>query len=102
MAECVTSEILDDDGPAQACVVHTTYAPCPHDGEPACPTPLHMFNLQDRDAAVLAWQIRTKGQRPLIIHDEKRIPDPADHVIEDEILPCPCAPEVLQAEGAAS
>ena len=36
MAECVISAIHDTDegGMVPACVVHTTFAPCPHDGEP--------------------------------------------------------------------
>lgn len=99
MAECVISAILDTDegGMVPACVVHTTFAPCPHDGEPACPVPLHAFNHADRDAAVRFWQLRTRGQRPLIIHDEQRIPDPYDHVMEDEIHPCPCGAEILPA-----
>ena len=37
--------------PREAGVVHTSYAPCPHDGEPACPAPLHMFGHQDRAEA---------------------------------------------------
>ena len=41
------------------------------------------------------WRIRTDGQRPLIVHGEQRVPDPADHVIEDRILPCPCGAEVI-------
>ena len=101
MAECVISAIIDtDDGYSlvPACVVHAAHAPCMHDGEPACPVPLHVFNHQDRDAAVRAWRLRTHGQRPLVIHDEKRIPDAYDHVMEDEIHPCPCGAEILPAE----
>ena len=104
MAHCVISAIVDTDyvdALVPACMVHAAHAPCMHDGEPACPVPLHAFNHSDRDAAVHAWQIRTRGQRPLIIHDEQRIPDPEDHVIEDKILPCPCGAEVLEARVAA-
>jgi hypothetical protein len=98
MAHCVISAIFDsEDGMVPACVVHTTYAPCPHDGEPANPGPLHMFNHESRDAGVEFWRLRTHGQRPLVIHDEQRMPDLAGHVIEDEILPCPCGAEVLKA-----
>ena len=100
MAHCVVSAILDTDegGMVPACVVHTCHAPCPHDGEPACPTPLHMFNHEDRDAAIRFWRLCTHGQRPLIIHDEKRIPDPYDHVMEDGIHPCPCGAEIIAAQ----
>ena len=44
------------------------------------------------------WEIRTHRQRPLIIHDEHRIPDLAGHVVEDDIRLCPCGAEVLEAE----
>ena len=100
MAECVISATYDTDVEAlvPACIVHTTHAPCPHDGEPANPAPLHMFNHQDRETAIRFWRQRTHGQRPLIIHEKQRVPDPADHVIEDEILPCPCGAKVLPAE----
>ena len=101
MAHCVISVILDSGyGPVPGCVVHAAYAPCLHDGELASPVPLHAFGHQDREAAIRMWRIRTHGQRPLVIHNEKRIPDPADHVIEDQILPCPCGAEVLGAELA--
>ena len=101
MAHCVISAILDTDVDAMvpACMVHTTHAPCMHDGEPANPAPLHAFNLSEREDAIRIWQIRTHRQRPLIIHDERRIPDPNDHVLEDEIHPCPCGGEVLAAEA---
>jgi hypothetical protein len=42
---------------------------------------------------------RPHRQRPLIIHDERRIPDPYDHVIKDEVRPGPCGAEVLAAEA---
>jgi hypothetical protein len=104
VAHCVISSIVDsDEGYAlvPTCIVHASHAPCMHDGEPANPAPLHMFNHQDRDAALRAWRLRTHGHRPLIIHDEQRVPDPADHVIEDRALPCPCGAEVLAAEEGA-
>jgi hypothetical protein len=101
MAHCVISAILDTDVDAMvpACMVHTSHAPCMHDGEPANPAPLHAFNCSEREDAIRMWRIRTHRQRPLIIHDERRIPDPADHVLEDEIRPCPCGAEVLAAEA---
>lgn len=102
MAHCVISAIADADVDyvlVPACMVHTAYAPCMHDGEPASPVPLHAFNCADRAAAIGMWEIRTHRQRPLIIHDEHRIPDPSGHVAEDEIRPCPCGAEVLAAEA---
>ena len=101
MAHCVISIVLDaDEGAVPGCMVHAAYAPCMHDGEPACPVPLHAFGHQDREAAIRMWRIRTRGQRPVIIHDERRVPAAADHVIEDQIHPCPCGAEVLAAEEA--
>jgi hypothetical protein len=102
MAECVISAIVDTDyGGAlvPACVVHAAWAPCPHDGEPACPAPLHHFpGNGTREEALRRWRLRTRGQRPLIIHTD-RIPDPLDHVHEDEVLPCPCGAEIIPAGG---
>jgi hypothetical protein len=51
-----------------------------------------------RDEALRLWQLRTRGQRPLIIHTDK-IPDPYDHVMEDEIHACPCGAEILPADA---
>jgi hypothetical protein len=103
MASCVISAIVDtDDGNAlvPACIVHTCHAPCPHDGEPACPVPLHAFpGNGTRDEALRMWRLRTRGQRPLIIHTDA-IPDPDDHVYEDEVLPCPCGAEIFPAGGS--
>ena len=104
MAECVISAIVDTgNGNAlvPACVVHTAYAPCPHDGEPAAPGPLHHFaGNGTREEAIRMWRLRTHGQRPLIIHTDA-IPDPEDHVYETRVLPCPCGAEVLAAAEAA-
>jgi len=100
VASCVISAIVDtDDGYSlvPACIVHTCHAPCPHDGEPACPAPLHSFpGNGTREEAVRMWRLRTHAQRPLIIHTDK-IPDPYDHVYEDEVLPCPCGAEIIPA-----
>ncbi len=103
MAECVISVIVDtDDGYSlvPACIVHAAHAPCMHDGEPACPVPLHTFAGNcTREEVTSMWRLRTRCQRPLIIHTDA-IPDPQDHVMEDETLPCPCGAEILPARGA--
>ena len=105
MAECVISAIVDTDGGyslVYACMVHAAHHPCMHDGERACPVPLHAFaGNRRREAVIRMWQLRTRGQRPLIIHDEQRIPDAADHVMEDEIHPCPCGAEIIPASEPA-
>lgn len=101
MAECVISAVVDtDDGCSlvPACVVHAAHAPCMHDGEPACPVPLHFFpGSGTREDALRMWRLRTRGQRPLIIHTGA-IPDPEDHVYEDEVLPCPCGAEIIPGQ----
>ena len=101
VAHCVISAIADADvdyALVPACMVHAAHAPCMHDGESASPVPLHAFGYSERGEAIRVWEIRTHRQRPLIIHDEQRIADPEDHVVEDKIRPCPCGAEVLAAE----
>jgi len=99
MAECVISAIVDTDYGntlIPACMVHAAHAPCMHDGEPANPAPLHSFpGNGTREEAIRMWRLRTHAQRPLIIHTDK-IPDPLDHVYEDEVLPCPCGAEIIR------
>jgi hypothetical protein len=103
VAHCVISLILDaDEGLVSGCVVHAAYAPCMHDGDPACQVPLHGFNHEDRDAALRMWRIRIHQQRPLIVDDERSLPDPADHVIEDRTFPGPCGAEVIAVINEAS
>ena len=106
MAHCVISAILDTDaGDAlvPACVVHTTHAPCPHDGEPASPAPPHVYGEalgpDGRDGALRAWRIRTHRQRPLIIHKTDSVRGIEDHVTSGEVHPCWCGAEILAAEG---
>lgn len=69
MARCVLSLInqdLPDEG--MACMVHTHYAPCPRDGEPANPEPIHSDDHLSRASAIGIWKIRSGGQRSLLIH----------------------------------
>lgn len=101
MAHCVISAIVDtDDGNAlvPACMVHTHFAPCPRDGEPACPVPLHSLpGAATRSEALRMWQVRTHRQRPLVIHrvDGRNI---EEHECGDG-TECACGPEVLAAEA---
>lgn len=98
MAACVISLISDADtgGSFPACMVHARDYPCPLDGEPASPVPVHAW-AETRDDAIGMWAERTDRQRPLVIHS--RSLRPADeHVMEDRVLPCPCNPEILAAE----
>ena len=102
MADCVISAVADTEcGNAlvPACIVHAAHAPCMHDGEPACPAPLHSFpGSGTRDEALRMWRLRTRGQRPLIIHTDA-IPDPQGHVYGDEVMPCPCGAEIIPPGG---
>jgi hypothetical protein len=98
MAHCVISAIIDTDADAvrPACVVHTHYAPCPNDGEPANTAPLHALpGVATRAQSLRMWQIRTHKQRPLVIH---RVDGRGaeDHESGDS-TECSCGPEVLAA-----
>lgn len=100
-AHCVISAVNGFD---LACMVHTHYAPCPRDGEPANPGVMHTDAVPFRDAAVFMWKLRTHGQRTLVIH----VGDIRDgHKIGVNDVDCKCHPEVIWAlpcnaeEGAA-
>jgi hypothetical protein len=94
-AHCVISII---NGADPACMVHTHYAPCPRDGEPANPGAVHTDQVPTREKAVAMWRLRTHEQRTLVVHvgrfgDEHRTgPDDVD---------CPCGPEVIWARQLA-
>lgn len=96
MAHCVVSMIVDtDNGDAYvpACIVHTRYAPCHCDGEPASPTPLHVWSSQGPDA-VRAWELRTGQQRPLVIH-QGDLDDDIEHQVDGPR--CWCNPDIIGA-----
>lgn len=99
MAHCVVSGIIDSDAsalsPTPACMVHTQFAPCPLNGQPACPVALHSLPGTSRTDALRMWHIRTHKQRPLVIHRVDGRPA-EEHDIEGG--ECPCGPEVLAAE----
>jgi len=96
VARCVLSTILDtdnDDRLVVACVVHTHYAPCPRDGEPANPLAIHADEASPGRAQAIGWWRRTTaGQRPLVIH-RGDMTDGTHEIVED----CRCAPEILAA-----
>jgi hypothetical protein len=103
MADCVISAVPDtEDGLslAPACMVHVSWAPCLHDGEPATPVPLHAFLDEHgtRAEATRIWEIRTGRQRPLVLHRAGALACLEDHWADDR-TGCPCVPEVLPAEG---
>lgn len=100
MSHCVISAVMDTDDPLLpvhgACVVHTHYAPCPHNGEPASPIPLHADHTPSRAEAIASWEQKTHRQRPLVLHlgswsDER------DHDIDSGT--CWCDPETFPAEA---
>lgn len=103
MAHCVVSNLidtdLDGDAVVLACMVHITHAPCPHDGEPASPSPLHGDAHPSREEVIALWAARTNRQRPLHIHRG----DLADgsHLVETEGV-CQCGPEILEPELAGT
>ncbi|MEU7787713.1 hypothetical protein [Amycolatopsis sp. NPDC049159] len=91
------SETYDTDSETlnPACVVHTHHAPCPRDGEPANPTPLHGDDLPGETAMVRAWADLTDQQRPLVVHHMGRGVDRLGH--NKDGLECPCSPSVYPA-----
>lgn len=106
MARCVISRIHDDHShyarllgvlgePVTACMVHVHYQPCPHDGQPADPNPVHTDDRHGRIPAVAQWATRTGRQRPLVIHQGSLdCPSPA-HELDGPL--CWCRPEVIPA-----
>ena len=92
MADCVLSLInqgLPDEG--EACMVHTFYAPCPRNGKPANPEPIHGDDHLSRASAIGVWKLRTGGQRPLLIHRGDMTS--GDHTLSAD---CWCQPEELK------
>ena len=59
---------IDVEAVGRMCAVHGGPAPCPSNGDPALPYPIHVFSEPDQIAAVEeACQI-TAGSRPIIVH----------------------------------
>ncbi|ROP36261.1 hypothetical protein [Saccharothrix texasensis] len=98
VAECVISETIGDNGPVQACVVHTHIAPCPRNGRAASRSPLHTDTVSDRDAILVFWDTVTARQRPLVIH-RGSLGDPRPHSTGVDDFACWCEPEVLAAKA---
>lgn len=98
MAYCIHS-LINEPFPdaAIACMVHAVVWPCPRDGEPASPVPLHADTTPSREATVKMWEIRVARQRPLIIH-RGDVTDGTHELSED----CLCHPEALPAESRES
>lgn len=90
-AHCVISRVNDGE---PACMVHTHYAPCPRDGEPANPGVVHTDDIPSRDEAIAHWYRRTHGQRTLVVH-VGRLGD--DHDTGVNAVDCACGPEVIWA-----
>jgi hypothetical protein len=107
VAHCVISRVRDANdptgrllealmgGPMTACVVHAHHHPCPRDGQPADPAPLHTDDRHGRVPAVALWATRTDRQRPLVIH-QGNLGSTAPAHETDGVL-CWCRPEVLPA-----
>jgi hypothetical protein len=94
MAKCVISSIVDTDHGrvVPACMVHAAYAPCHHNGEPACSTPLHADTHLGCTPVFELWMQRTRGQRRLVLHNGRL---DETHDTTDHGAICWCKPEVL-------
>lgn len=95
------SSVIDTDQAGMplvmSCVVHASYAPCLHNGEPAASLALHADARPSRVAVVMEWWRRTLGQRTLIIHygpDIEHEGPEREHELSAE---CWCSPELLPA-----
>ena len=99
VAHCVISAIADSDGATpwsrRASSTPATPRACTTGSLPIRPrsTPSTSQSARTRSAC---GRSAPTGSGPLVIHDERRIPDPAGHVIEDEIHPCPCGARCSQ------
>lgn len=98
MARCVMSTIIETDEdwePAVACMVHTHYSPCPHDGEPAATGMLHAWATPSRAEVVMFWWRRTLGQRTLVLHFDNTPEDDEPAQDHTQTTDCWCSPELL-------
>jgi hypothetical protein len=91
-AHCVIA-VLDGDEPA--CTVHTHYAPCPRNGEPASALPMHTDSFNPREEVLAFWREVTDEQRTLVIH-EGCFDDYRPHEVGEDDR-CWCIPEVVVA-----
>jgi len=79
-----------------ACVVHCHHAPCPDNGRPANPDPLHSDTTFGRVRTVAEWATRTDRQRPLVIHQGSLASMHPEHWTDGR--DCWCQPETVPAE----
>lgn len=78
------------------CVVHTSYAPCLLNGQPATTRELHADDEPGRAEVVRFWWRRTRGQRSLVLHHGTF----AD--AHPQSAGCWCKPEVFLATDEPS
>lgn len=99
MAVCVIAATVETDAQPMvirpACTVHTHWAPCPMNGEPASPFPLEAVDGDPggRDSALARWALKTKRQRPFVLHHGQWT-DVRPH---DGGRSCWCKPEWFEA-----
>ena len=100
MAHCVISHVIDTDASpiegAPGCVPHCHWAPCPENGNPAAPEPLHSFLTTARESVVRTWRLKTHAQRPLVIHCGAP-GDKPEHACGTQDMDCWCGPEIRVA-----
>lgn len=91
MAHCVITTLNTG---TRTCMVHRHPNPCPRDGEPAWPEPLHMDDRWGRTKAVAHWVTVTGQQRPLVLHQGNLDSKRPTHQERD----CWCHPEYVSAQ----
>ena len=109
MARCgPVHPVVDCDDPILpvrgACIVHTHYAPCPLDGEPAADLPLHGDCRPTAEAGLANHRRTTLMQRPLVQHMGSLAdlgPGGAEHYVGGDLdlaARCWCGPVIYPAE----
>lgn len=76
------------------CMVHGNEAPCPDEGRPALPDPVHVFSLPDQVDAVENARAITAGSRPIVVHKGHQS-DATSHMLERGAETCWCQPTTI-------
>ena len=76
-----------------ACWVHGRPAPCPLNGQPATPEPIHVFSQPDQIGNIELARRNTEGRRPIIVH-QGAWTDEVQHVAEIGKV-CWCGPVMI-------
>jgi hypothetical protein len=75
--------------PGPVCTVHGNPSPCPHDGKPALPFPIHVVACAEHRIEQIELARRAvAGTRPIMVHDG--VEDDTTHLVELGDTDCWC------------